>query len=84
MLITRLQNPSQTPFATPFGIQWGKSSFVKCELNIPFCAFISSFPISRVTKAAPLRTISVIVFHAFAERRSEGEIKFPAALFIIT
>lgn len=53
-------------------------------LKIPFCALMSSFPTSRVTKAVPLSTISVIVFQALAESRSEGEIKFPAALFMTT
>lgn len=54
------------------------------KFKIPFRALISSFPISKVTKAVPLSTISVIVFHALAESRSEGETKFPAALFITT
>lgn len=54
------------------------------KFKVPFWAFMSSFPISSVTKAVPLSTISVIVFHALAESRSEGEIKFPAALFITT
>lgn len=57
---------------------------VTIYLKIPFCTLMSSFPISRVTKAVPLSTMSVIVFHALAESRSEGEIKFPAALFITT
>lgn len=50
----------------------------------PFFALISLFPVSRVMLALPLRTMSIMVFHALGDKRSEGETKFPAALFTIT
>ncbi len=50
----------------------------------PFCLWISLFPSSRVTKAVPFRTISVMLFQAFGDRCSDGHTKFPAALFMIT
>ena len=48
----------------------------------PFPAWMSLFPMSRVTFADPFRTISMIVFQALLDKRSVGDTKFPAALLI--
>ncbi len=42
------------------------------------------FPMSSVTYAVPFSTMSVTVLQALGESFSEGEMKFPAALFITT
>ena len=44
---------------------------------------MSLLPNSSVTLAVPLSTISMIVFQAFGESLSVGEMKLPAALFTI-
>ena len=48
-----------------------------------FCAIIL-FPTSSVRNAVPFSTISIIVWNALADKRSVGEIKFPAALWMTT
>lgn len=50
----------------------------------PRCALMSCFPTSRVTKAVPFRTMSVMVLQALGDSLSVGEMKLPAALFITT
>ena len=44
----------------------------------PFLAAISLRPVSSVTLAVPLSTMSVMVENAFADRRSDGAMKLPA------
>ena len=58
-----------------------KRSFHSCWRSSPFFSLMSRFPISRVTLAVPWSTIPMMVAKAFGDRRSVGEIKFPAALF---
>ena len=50
----------------------------------PFLDSMRRFPISRVTMAVPLRTISMMVFHPLGVSLSKGEMKFPAALLMTT
>src|SRR5690606_30855952 len=54
------------------------NTFACCRLAIQF------LPKVNVQLTVPLRTMSIIVEKAFAERRSVGDIKFPAALLIKT
>lgn len=48
----------------------------------PFPSLINRFPIVSVVFNVPSKTISTIVLTAFADNRSLGAIKFPAALLI--
>mmetsp|Transcript_48036 Transcript_48036/g.124778 ORF Transcript_48036/g.124778 Transcript_48036/m.124778 type:complete len:217 (+) Transcript_48036:389-1039(+) len=50
----------------------------------PFPASMSLLPISNVTLALPVSTMSTIVRKALAESLSEGAMKLPAALLITT
>src|SRR6218665_9715 len=51
--------------------------------KLPSLAVMRRFAISTVTLIVPVKQMSIIVFHAFADSRSVGDIKFPAALFIM-
>ena len=51
-------------------------------VSVPCDAAMRRLPISSVTFAVPIITMSFTVFHAFGDSRSVGEMKLPAALLI--